>query len=630
MAAAILIMMLLWAVAEALLLWRGPNASGAWMRDSDDYMRVVQVIDWLDGQGWYNLVQHRMSLPTGLPMHWSRLADLPVAAAIVVLQPLIGRASAVDMATLIVPGAMIGVLGLSWLWAARPLTGNRSLALGVLALPSLMIALAQFTPGRVDHHSYQAVGAVLLLGGVARAAVGRPLGRGALVAGIATALNMWVSVEAIAYLGLAVAALVGAWVITGGPRPRVALPLLLVTLLAILILMPIGLRPSAWFQATCDGFSDYAVALVLGLTVIVALMARLDVLAGRPGSMRVTAMALRLGIAVISTLPSLVALWFLFPACRGGPEAVMVPAIRPWFDSVAEVQPLWRSGLDQQALTAATPLLAAIGCLLYALITRSRRQRRTALAMAALTAGGLAMVMIHVRLALVAAPYGSLGLAFIGVRLCRWAGRLSFSPARLLMTALVLWVMATAPAVGILAVKPWADTAAAKAAEAAVNAPDPCYLKSEASVLDDLSDEAHPLTIAAPIDLGPQILFYTHHIALTGPYHRDVRGISDTMKLFAATDDTVARQILADHNATILLACVSGSQAGGIKALSQEEVPHSDRERPEASTLQDRLMAGKIPSWLRPIALPTNAVQAFRVVPQNAPSTPLPLNGHSD
>ena len=41
--------------------------------DPDDVMRLLEVRDWLRGQSWFDVVQHRMNLPAGLSMHWSRL-----------------------------------------------------------------------------------------------------------------------------------------------------------------------------------------------------------------------------------------------------------------------------------------------------------------------------------------------------------------------------------------------------------------------------------------------------------------------------------------------------------------------------------------------------------------------------
>ena len=54
-------------------------------------MRLQQVRDWLAGQPFADLAQHRLGLPPGVEMHWSRIGDLGPAAIIVMLEPLLGR-----------------------------------------------------------------------------------------------------------------------------------------------------------------------------------------------------------------------------------------------------------------------------------------------------------------------------------------------------------------------------------------------------------------------------------------------------------------------------------------------------------------------------------------------------------
>ena len=60
------------------------------MLSTDDAMRLVEVRDFLAGQGWFDLTQYRLSPPDGVPMHWSRLIDLPLAALIGALTPPLG------------------------------------------------------------------------------------------------------------------------------------------------------------------------------------------------------------------------------------------------------------------------------------------------------------------------------------------------------------------------------------------------------------------------------------------------------------------------------------------------------------------------------------------------------------
>src|SRR3546814_13624328 len=62
------------------LVERWNAISGLALNDTDDNIRVVQVKDWLAGQGWYDLRQYRLDPPVGANIHWSRIVDLPIAA----------------------------------------------------------------------------------------------------------------------------------------------------------------------------------------------------------------------------------------------------------------------------------------------------------------------------------------------------------------------------------------------------------------------------------------------------------------------------------------------------------------------------------------------------------------------
>src|SRR5437763_434317 len=61
-------------IAMSRVDWFGLGVS---FGDTDDAMRLVEIRDFLAGQGWFDLHQYRLDPPAGLPMHWSRLVDLP-------------------------------------------------------------------------------------------------------------------------------------------------------------------------------------------------------------------------------------------------------------------------------------------------------------------------------------------------------------------------------------------------------------------------------------------------------------------------------------------------------------------------------------------------------------------------
>ena len=98
---ALLALLVLLVSAQRIVDWR--------FTDPDDILRLVQVRDLLAGQGWFDLDQHRIDPLRSVPMHWSRLVDLPLAIVIGALTPLLGQAGAEAFAVIAVPIATLMV-----------------------------------------------------------------------------------------------------------------------------------------------------------------------------------------------------------------------------------------------------------------------------------------------------------------------------------------------------------------------------------------------------------------------------------------------------------------------------------------------------------------------------------------
>jgi len=96
-----------------------------------------------------------------------------------------------------------------------------------------------------------------------------------------------------------------------------------------------------------------------------------------------------------------------------------------------------------------------------------------------------------------------------------------------------------------------------------------------------------PANFMTAIDLAPMLLAHSHHRAVAGPYHRNGKAIAATMIAFTGTDD-IARAFIRAHHINYILIC---------PGLDEHEIykfraPHG---------FQQRLLAGKGPSWLTPV-----------------------------
>ena len=223
--------------------------------DPDDYMRLNEVINWLQGQGWYDLSHPRMAPGAHTVLHWSRLVDLPIA---ILAWPLIkpfGMMSAALVASFIVPFVMLWILLALLPTLTAPLVGENRANLAAVFLLFAPMTLFNFTPGRVDHHGWQILIAgfgLLSLERMTRSEDGWRLG---VYSALAFAVGLWIGTEALPWLMLFIAclALGGAW--RGGSLLRNGAVFGASLAVATLCVLPLALPFDQWSSRALSWFS---------------------------------------------------------------------------------------------------------------------------------------------------------------------------------------------------------------------------------------------------------------------------------------------------------------------------------------------------------------------------------------
>jgi hypothetical protein len=296
---------------------------------TDDAMRLVEVRDFLAGQSWFDLTQHRLD-PPGLLMHWSRVIDLPIAAIILLLRPLLGGEGAETAALVLWPTLLFGaalmlVAGVAGQMADRAYRSSAQLA-ALIATALCTPALVHFRAGAIDHHNAQLV---LLLGLLLSAIRIEGSRTAAICAGVCATLSLAIGVEMLPMVAAACVALFALLIWRGSPvAPQVGMfgATLAVSsaALAALLLLP----PQSLELPVFDAFGGPVLLLIFGggfcLVIVAAISKRWPSFAART-------------TAAVLTGAALLALFFhLFPvgACRtsdetrcAGRAVSMVPCI---------------------------------------------------------------------------------------------------------------------------------------------------------------------------------------------------------------------------------------------------------------------------------------------------------------
>ena len=555
--------------------------------DTDDNMRYLQVRDWLNGQSWWDLSQHRMDPPRGANIHWSRLVDLPLAALMIVFRLFMSPGGADRLACGIAPLLPLLPLMLALAFLARRLSaprlggsagnedggdgsGHAWFAAMLLPLGAGM-GFGMFVPLRIDHHGWQLALTAMTLAGL----VDRKWVRGGIVAGVSSALSVAIGMEMLVYLAGAGALIALRWVFKDGAARR---------------LQPYALSLGGTTAIGYAGFASYANrapvcdALSPVWTSVLVLAAGLLLLISM---LPLRSWQQRFVVAAIAGAAVAAFFWFAWPQCRTGVYQISPELQRSWLVYIREAKPLTEqsvsSWVPMTALPAAGLLCALIGC------WSARRDYER------LWAWGTVTLMIAF----------SLGLMFWQIRAAAAAQLIAIPPIGWAMWGLVValftrrwWVKSLAvpglvllgsaadaydlyPVVnGAIASLKTASNSAAptpapaapparstggkeaakgKPAKAAPAAAKPAAKKNESNKCRTLPalqplDQLPPALIFTLVDLGPRIIAVTHHSVIAGPYHRNGTAILDIHHAFDGPPARF-REIAAAHHASYLLIC---------------------------------------------------------------------------
>ncbi|NKJ42615.1 hypothetical protein [Novosphingobium sp. SG720] len=567
--------LLFWALIVALqMLVQVPNILAVRMGDPDDVLRLVQVRDLLAGQGWFDMHQYRVMAPEGVLMHWSRLVDIPLAAVIVLFRPLVGQAGAEVAALLIVPAlTVLCTLALAMHTANRLFGRHAALMAGVVVgLSGTM--LHQMQPLRIDHHGWQIVAALGAMAGLHA----RDPRRGGWIIGLSLAASLTISLEGLPLAALFIGALALRAIIER--RNADAWQRLGHTALALAV-------GTAGLFLACRGLADLAQHCDAVSPMHLAALGWTALCCGGLALWRPRSPLVALGVLALAAGGAAAMIAGAAPQCATGAFGGIDPYVKShWLDHVREGLPVWRSPLqDAVALVGVVPLgLWACWRLLRSAPARAEQLRWAEHGLILL---GAAAVGLLVGRAMITA----VGLAIVPAawQVSQWRMRAvaqSGNGRRMAYNLLIL-----------LTVLPVIAIAVPKAALAAMGHHPQNRSKGLGSLTGcDFAAGLAPLAtmpatdIFAPVDIGPNILLRTRQRVVATGHHRAAAAISDVMHGFTAPPDQALAYMHKRH-ATLVVVCTVAPEMGLYRAQAPDG-------------LAARLLAGKPPAWLKPVATP--------------------------
>jgi hypothetical protein len=571
-----------WLAACAMMLWfSAGHIHGLRMWDTDDYMRLQQVRDWLGGQSWFNVDQYRLDPPHGFHMHWSRIVDLPLAGLILLLRPLVGTVLAEIAASVIVPLITLGLIMAMVARVTRRVAGEKAAMLAPLLVACSPLILFHTLPLRIDHHGWQAAMAMATLA----ALLDRRRLRSGLLAGLFAAIWVSISLEALPLLAAMFGLLIVRFLIDPRHAERLhgfalALGFCCVALFASTHAM------ARWGEPDCDAMSVGYLGLLGG--VAIAAIVATGPLVGRNRLVHAA-------IIAFGTAAGLVLFVHSAPACLAGPFGALDPVTRQyWYMNVLEGRPVWEQDVGMRGMLLLSPLLGLAGAGFGWHRARGHDPRAAANWMTMILLGGAAMAvsLMVLRAGTVAHGFALPGIASL---LAMVLDRVSRSPRmafRVLGSAAAILGMtpvAAAAVAGMLA--PAEPAPSAKAPKPKSACPGGC---DRYGALDRLPASY----IFAPIDIGPDLIVHTPHSFPAAGYHRNPAALRRTIETFLGSVDD-ARRVIDQVDAAYVLIDPDTAEA----ATYRNAAPHG---------FMAQLLADKAPDWLEPVPLPGSTLRLWR------------------
>ena len=590
------IALVVWGLMSLIAIAANWQAIGALkLGDTDDAMRMAQVRDLLAGQGWWDLTQYRVNpAGGGVVMHWSRLVDAPLAAGILLLKPLFGQVTAERIVMAVWPPLLGAALSIACALGYRNLSDRRIAYVAPLFLIMSAYILVQFRPLRVDHHGWQILLAMLMMGQALRPASWQA----GLLGGFFAAALLAVSIEGLPIVTLFAALAALRWALHGRGDDRARLCGYMGALAIGAILFQFATRGPAGLMGTwCDSLSaPYMAAFVAAAMGVFA--------AVRVGPTHVPARLLLLALGGVAAAGALV---WTEPLCAKGPFATLDPIVFDlWYRNVTEGRPLWTAKAHDMIHVLVPSLVGIAGALLAWRSAKAADDRRNwATVIAALSAAATLSLFVF-RSVSTAHLFALPGCAWLGLRAWAWARTIPSIGPRILASAMAALTLPLLGGMAVAALLSLAVPALQKAeGRAAARVADTDGYRTDCldpTAIADLN-RLPPATLLTPIDLGAPLVFWTPHRLVATPHHRNSEAMADTIRAFAG-DPARAEALVRRQRATLIVVCRTANDFNKYR--------HARKD-----ALAAQLYAGTPPAWLEAVPITSRAGLAlWRVKPE--------------
>lgn len=140
--------------AITILMIRYPNVAEWNLGDNDNFMRLHQIMTFIESPFWYLHPLKDFNPQDGQIIHWSRIPDLPILAVYYVTHFFFDETTAIQLSIAIVPLIYLIILTLVLCQITKHIFGTDQPVLTTI-YTFFSVASLKFLPGHIDHHNLQ-------------------------------------------------------------------------------------------------------------------------------------------------------------------------------------------------------------------------------------------------------------------------------------------------------------------------------------------------------------------------------------------------------------------------------------------------------------------------------------------
>ncbi len=327
----------------------------------DDFLRLSQVENWISGQSWYDLRAYRIFPPLGADIHWSRFADAPLGLLVVVFERFTDLKTAGRLAAIVWPLILFLTTLSAMVAVCDRIAGKQYRLLALLFFVMSITTLAEFKPGRIDHHNLQ----ILILAFIMLGFVGG-LGRFSnYFIGVLISLSVVIGLDLLLIIVAIISFFALEWCFQKEGSIKRLSHLGIGMSLSAFAFYIISFPIDRWLSNNaCDAFSlVYVFALVVlsGAFIALAMLSNTNLLSGKAVFFK------RAFVGGVFGLITIASIFAIFPNCLEGPLGTIDAELKlRWLDKVVEAKGL----IENIAIDPANGITQAIylGIMLFVML----------------------------------------------------------------------------------------------------------------------------------------------------------------------------------------------------------------------------------------------------------------------